>query len=166
MSLEDLARLDCRALADLYAVGSVPASLAALDGAPVGRMLAVRALDRGPVARLLRGIAGSRHFVWAGKSFEAAGPTSGHGVNRVRAPGLLGLQKLFPFETRFGASALDGAPTVVLDYDLADNPPYIRRVHDEIREVSPGLFLGPAMWKAQGSPRHTVLWFALDTARP
>ena len=55
-----------------------------------------------------------------------------------------------------------------LDYDLADNPWAIRQIHDEVREVSPGLFLGPAMWKTEGAPAF-VLWFALDTrdqARP
>ena len=38
----------------------------------------------------------------------------------------------------------------------------IRQIHDEIREVSPGLFLGPAMWKTKAAPAF-VLWFALDT---
>lgn len=38
----------------------------------------------------------------------------------------------------------------------------IRKIHDEVREVSPGVFLGPAMWKS-GQERTLVLWFALDT---
>ena len=49
-----------------------------------------------------------------------------------------------------------------LDYDLADNPALIRAIHDEVREVAPGLFLGPAMWKSARGPT-LVLWFALDT---
>jgi hypothetical protein len=68
---------------------------------------------------------------------------------------------LFPFDTRFGASAIDGKPALILDYDLSVNPPYIRHIHDEIREVSPGLFLGPAMWKT-AKDKVLVLWFALD----
>ena len=94
--------------------------------------------------------------------------THGVGHNRVHVPGVLGRQNLFPFATSFGPSALDGDPTLILDYDLAVNPGYIRRIHDEIREVSPGVFLGPAMWKS-GEERTLVLWFALDTrdqARP
>jgi hypothetical protein len=79
----------------------------------------------------------------------------------LHVPGVLGRQNLFPFATRFDASAIDGQPTLVLDYDLRVNPGYIRRIHDEIREVMPGLFLGPAMWKS-GEQRTLVLWFALD----
>ena len=38
----------------------------------------------------------------------------------------------------------------------------LRSARDEVREVSPGLFLGPAMWKgARG--KALVLWFALDS---
>ena len=77
-------------------------------------------------------------------------------------PRALGHQRLFPFETSFGPSALDGQPTLILDYDLDVNPGFIRRIHDEIREVAPGLFLGPAMWKGRGDARTLVLWFALD----
>ena len=42
-------------------------------------------------------------------------------------------------------------------------------MHDEIREVSPGLFLGPAMWRsaiaeraARDDRKTLLLWFALD----
>jgi hypothetical protein len=31
-----------------------------------------------------------------------------------------------------------------------------------VREVAPGLYLGPAMWKTATAPAF-VLWFALDT---
>ena len=42
------------------------------------------------------------------------------------------------------------------------NPGTIPKIHDEVREVAPGLFLGPAMWK--GADKKTlVLWFALDS---
>ena len=68
-----------------------------------------------------------------------------------------------PFDTLFGPSAVDGKPTLILDYDLDANPGYIRHIHDEIREVSPGLFLGPAMWKSGADGKTLVLWFALDS---
>jgi hypothetical protein len=44
------------------------------------------------------------------------------------------------------------------------NPGYIRKIHDEIREVSPGIFVGPAMWKS-GAKKTLVLWFGLDATR-
>jgi hypothetical protein len=101
-------------------------------------------------------------FVWEGKTFQAHSDTRGVGHNRVFVPRALGRQNLFPFETSFGPSAIDGRPTLILDYDLRVNPSYIRKIHDEIREVAPGLFLGPAMWKAARG-KALVLWFALDS---
>ncbi len=158
-SLASLADLDVEALGRVYAEGTVPASIAALDGHPRGRMLAVRGLDAGPAAGGLRAFSGAAVFPWGGKSFAATGAAAGKGVNRVH---LLGRHQLFPFETRLGPSRVDGRPCIVLDYDLPDNPWAIRQIHDEVREVSPGLFLGPAMWKTKDAPAF-VLWFALDT---
>jgi len=164
LTLDDLAQMRSGELAALYDTGKLPDSMAALDGALAGRMLAVRSLEARPVARALRRFAASPLFVWAGKSFHATSERTGDGINRVQAPGVLGRQKLFPFETRFAASALDGRDAIILDYDLSDNPPYIRRIHDEVREVSAGIYLGPAMWKGQGR-KLTVLWFGLDTGK-
>ena len=130
------------------------------DGKLVGRMLAVRRVPS-TLAGALRRFAASSAFVWEGKTFQASNELRGVGHNRVRIPHALGRQNLFPFETFFGPSAIDGKRTLVLDYDLDVNPAYIRKIHDEIREVSPGLFLGPAMWKG-GRDKFTVLWFALD----
>ncbi|MFT3764947.1 MAG: hypothetical protein QM820_05430 [Minicystis sp.] len=159
-TLDSLAELDVDALGPVYAAGTVPGSLAVLDGHPRGRMLAVKTLDHGTIAGALRSFSGASTFPWGGKSFAAEGATSGTGINRVH---LFGRHQLFPFETRFAPSVIDGRETIVLDYDLPDNPYLIRKIHDEIREVSPGLFLGPAMWKTKDGHAF-VLWFALDTS--
>ena len=122
-------------------------------------MLAVAGIGNGPLARSIRRFAGARAFPWGGKSFASSDAGFGRGINRVK---LGGRHLLFPFETDFSPSLIDGRPAIRLDYDLGDNPNGIRHIHDEIREVSPGLFLGPAMWKS--GPKATfVLWFALDT---
>ena len=61
------------------------------------------------------------------------------------------------------ALAFAAQPRVLaIHYDLEVNPGYIRHIHDEIREVAEGLFLGPAMWKS-GNDKALVLWFALDS---
>jgi hypothetical protein len=161
-SLDSLAARGFDELEALYRAAAVSTSMHAADGALVGRMLAVRGL-RGAVAKSLRRWAGSPSFLWEGKTFQAASETRGVGHNRVYVPRALGHQNLFPFETAFGPSAIDGKPTLILDYDLDVNPGYIRHVHDEIREVSPGLFMGPAMWKGSGEKKTLVLWFALDS---
>jgi hypothetical protein len=158
--LDSLARMSFRDLDAAYRSATAPASMRAADGALRGRMLAVRGV-RGPLAARLTRWAGSSSFVWEGKTFTSSSDTAGIGHNRVRVDGVLGRQNLFPFATRFDASALDGRRALVLDYDLAVNPPYIRRIHDEVREVEPGLLLGPAMWK-RGDDKVLVLWFALD----
>ncbi len=159
LTLDALAHLDAAALAQVYDKGTVPPSLAVLDGAPRGRMLASAGpLGRGPVADGIRRFSASRIFPWAGKSFTSASPTEGTGVNRVR---LAGTREWFPFATRVEASAVDGKPAIILDYDQPKNPAPIRRIHDELREVAPGLFLGPAMWKA-GDGKRLLLWFAID----
>lgn len=160
-SLDSLSRKTSAELDALYRTASVSKTLHAADGALVGRMLAVRGVP-GPIAQPLRRWAASRSFVWEGKTFQASSDTRGNGHNRVFIPGVFGHQNLFPFATSFGASAIDGKPTLILDYDLDVNPGYIRRIHDEIREVAEGLFLGPAMWKS-GTDKTLVLWFALDS---
>ena len=161
-SLDSLARKTSDELEALYRAANVSTSMHAADGPLIGRMLAVRGVPSA-VGTPLRRWAASRSFVWEGKTFQASSDTRGAGLNRIFIPGVFGHQNLFPFETAFGPSAIDGKPTLILDYDLAVNPGYIRHVHDEIREVAEGLFLGPAMWKGAGGRKALVLWFALDS---
>src|SRR5262249_23104981 len=144
-------------LDELYRSATVSRTMHASDGPLAGRMLAVRGIPAA-LAKPLRRWAGSRSFVWEGKTFHASNDTRGAGINRVFMPRVFGHQNLFPFNTSFGPSALDGNPTLILDYDLAVTPGYIRRIHDEVREVAEGLFLGPAMWKG-AKDKTLILWF-------
>ena len=160
-SLDSLASRSLEELDALYRAAAVSSTMRAADGPLDGRMLAVRGLP-GALAAPLRRWAASPSFAWEGKTFQAASDTRGTGHNRVRVPGVLGRQNLFPFATSFGPSAIDGKPTLILDYELEANPGFIRRIHDEIREVSPGVFFGPAMWKA-AQDKVLVLWFALES---
>jgi hypothetical protein len=159
-SLDELARMPDRDLARLYARAAMPDRMRRLDGDLVGRMLAVRGTGRA-VLRALASIAATSGFPWEGKSFEATGDERGTGINRVRLGGG-GRHRLFPFRTSFGPSKVDGRPAVLLDYALPDNPAVIRAIHDEVREVSPGLYLGPACWKKADGSAPIVLWFGLD----
>ena len=159
-SLDSLATRSLTELDALYRAANVSSTMHAADGPLTGRMLTVKGLPKA-IGGPLRRFAASRAFVWEGKTFAASSDTRGVGHNRVNIPRALGRQNLFPFETLFGPSAIDGKPTLILDYDLDVNPSYIRHIHDEVREVSPGLFLGPAMWKGDQG-KSLVLWFALD----
>ena len=156
---DGLARLDARELGcALRSRNDSGSSWACSRGIPAAACSSVRSLDHGAPARWLRSLAGAGAFPWGGKSFAGDGDR-GAGVNRVH---LFGRHQLFPFVTRICPSVVDGAPCVVLDYDLPDNPGVIRSIHDEIREIDRGLYLGPAMWKTRHGPK-LVLWFSLDT---
>jgi len=159
-TLDELAALDVAALDALYRRGTVPASLRALDGSPTCRMLAVRGLDHGGAAGAIRRFAAAGFFPWAGKSFDANSDGDGKGINRVR---LAGTRRWFPFTTRIEPSAIDAQPCILLDYDHAVNPKPIRMIRDELREVAPGLFLGPAMLDTGNAPPRLILFFAVDT---
>jgi hypothetical protein len=160
-TLDALAERSYGELEALYGKAKNAKTMRAVDGTPKGRMLAVRLVEKTPLAAWVRAFAASSAFLWDGKTFTSSSDKEGKGINRIQIPGALGRQNLFPFDTRFGASAIDGEPALILDYDLPENPPWIRKIHDEVREISPGLFFGPAMWKTDTKPM-TLLWFALD----
>ncbi|MBP9088770.1 MAG: hypothetical protein KBG15_21785, partial [Kofleriaceae bacterium] len=161
-TLDSLAVLSFTALDKLYRTASCVNTLRAIDGTPKGRMLAVKTIGASPLGSLVRSFASSSAFIWDGKTFAAGSDDEGTGINRLKVPGALGRQNLFPFNTHLGKSAIDGKRALVLDYDLDENPFWIRKIHDEVRELTPGLFFGPAMWKGDQGPK-TLLWFALDT---
>ena len=161
VNLDTLAERTFDELDAMYRAASAPESLHAADGVLVGRMLAMRGADRGPLARWLRRLAISPGFAWRGKTLAAHDADRGEGVNRISLGNVLGRQNLFPFASRFGRSLFDGKQTIIIDYDRPANPPYMRRIHDEVRELEPRLFLGIDMWKtARGSVG--LVWFALD----
>ncbi len=163
LTLDVLATKTTDELTDLYRDGTVPAELTAMHGHPACRMLALRGLRPGLVFDRIRRFAAASVFPWAGKAFENVDPQHGRGINRIR----LGPERLwYPFDTRVTPSAIDGAPCVLLDYDRPDNPKPIRMIRDELREVAPQLFLGPAMLDTgRGTPR-LVLYFACDFGGP
>lgn len=160
--LDDLAAMTCDQLETLYRDGGLPSDFATISGKPKGRMLAIRHTDQTPVFDVVRLLASLGVFPWDGKTFKATGKLQGEGINRVKL--LMPMIDLFRFETRIENSKLDGQPTVILDYEQPGNPWFVAKIHDEIREVSPGVYLGPAMWKTKAGA-STVLWFAVDFNR-
>jgi hypothetical protein len=129
-----------------------------LDGDAIGAMLAWRSPARGPLAWWLRTFGASSTFPWEGKTFASLDQDQGSGINRIN---LFKKMRWFPFKTRFAPSFLDGQPSFLLDYSGPANPPLIRSIVDEVREVAPGLYLGPAALLVKGRPRP-VLFFAVS----
>lgn len=158
LDLAALRRMSFAELDQLYRGAKRPSAISDLDGDAGGAMLVWRSPQSGPLAWLLRTFGASSVFPWEGKSFKSQSSELGEGINRVN---LLGKRRWFRFGTRFDASFLDGQPTFVLDYARPGNPPFIRQIVDEVREVAPGLYMGPAALKIGGKPR-LILFFAVS----
>ena len=158
LDLAALRRMSYDDLERLYRAAKRPSTLSDLNGDAVGAMLAWRTPASGPLAWLLRKFGESHVFAWKGKSFKSLNANTGEGINRVS---LFGKRRWFPFGTLFDASFLDGKPTFVLDYARPGNPPLIKSIVDEVREVAPRLYLGPAALKVGGRPRP-ILFFAVS----
>jgi hypothetical protein len=87
---------------------------------------------------------------WQGKYL----PGDGTMVNKM-----FGLPSI-KAEVTSGESFIDGRPSVVFDYQ---NTSFVwRNYRDEVREVSPGVYLGVMHWVGWCGPK-VATWFALDT---
>ncbi len=152
--------LDCDAetLRRTYEGARVP-RIPDVSGALRGRMLTWPVAGR-RVNAALRALGGWERFPWRGKSFFPQTEHRGEGINRVLSERLA----LFRFETRVDRSRAGDFDAVQLDYDLPENPFFIRAIKDEIREVEPGLWLGQAYLHAGGKDT-LVLYFGL-ASRP
>jgi hypothetical protein len=154
-----LRSLQLMSVADLrrsYERAESPTDIVGLDGLTRGTLLTlVGPLSQGTARVLTNRVARWARFPWIGKSFQSWAEDRGSGINRLR---LLGERLWLHFETRVDRSQLDGRPCIVLDYDHAENPWPVRLVRDELREVAPGLWLGPATVRG-----HVALFFALES---
>ena len=152
--LDDLLGLDEQTLDELYEQARVP-MIASLDGDLRGRMLATGILPPS-VDAIMERWAGSNVFPWGGKSFRPLAPTVGRGINRLAG----GALKMYPFLTEIGPSRAGDFDALQLDYDLPENPFFIRAIKDEVRELAPSLWLGRAYMELGGNS-HFVLFFGL-----
>jgi hypothetical protein len=88
------------------------------------------------------------HFAWQGKIFDAA---KGVLRNKILPFGLSAIIAKVYKE----ASWLDGKECIVLDY--SDTSLVAHWIRDEIREISPGIYLGKVYWG-----RQRLIDFALE----
>jgi hypothetical protein len=153
-SLDALLPLSVGELEALYTNARVP-NLLDVRGALRGRMLATTVLGGVP-ARAVRRFASSNAFPWRGKSFSPKDALRGDGINRV----VRERWHLYRFETSIGRSRAGDFDALQLDYDLTDNPFFIRAIKDEMRELSSGLWLGQA-YLCVGGSESLVLYFGL-----
>lgn len=159
---DDLRDLGTDQLLVLFRGGSAPETLESLEGDPRGLGLALQLFRGSWLDRWLQKRSRHERFIWHGKSFRMKTPIEGWGFNRIAKGPLVAL---FPFKTCLGPSVVDGQPCVILDYDVPRNPWWERLTYDELREVSPGVYLGISMIRWFGR-RPIVIWFAVDANTP
>ena len=96
-------------------------------------------------------------FSWKGKVFEHDAVNAGHGwlKNRIL---LLG-HKAIIAQVYKGESWFDGKECIVLDYSHTSI--VAQWIRDEIREVSPGVYLGLVYWGKEKANAHRLIHFAL-----
>lgn len=156
-ALDRLLGVPARELQTLYERATTP-RLDDVAGDLRGRMLASPLFEKTPaIATAVRALAGGPVFPWRGKSFT---PDSqrGKGINRVFSDRF----RLFRFETFIAKSRAGDFDALQLDYDLPGNPPLIRSIKDEIREIEPGLWLGQAYLQTS---KRDHLWVYFGLAR-
>jgi hypothetical protein len=88
------------------------------------------------------------HFAWQGKTFDAA-----HGSLRNRIT-TLGINAIIA-KVYKGTSWFDNKECIVLDY--SETSIVAKRIRDEIRQISPGVYLGVVFWD-----KIRTINFALD----
>lgn len=122
---------------------------------PQGDTLGTAILAGGPFAKVIAKLA--RSLAWQGKVFDTFGPSYDTGVvvNKVTPVGL----NLIVAKVYRDKSWMDGEDTIVIDYSQTSL--LARQIRDEIREISPGLYLGK-VWFG----KRRVLDFALETREP
>lgn len=157
--LDDLLDLEADDLSRLYVAARVP-RLGTVSGDLRGRMLAIPSFGQSLVASACRGLARTSSFPWKGKTFTPLTESAGEGINRVFSDRF----RLFRFTTFVGPSRAGDFDAVQLDYDHPENPFFIRAIKDEIRELSPGLWLGQAYLNVGRAP-VLGLYFGLAEKR-
>lgn len=156
---ERLRKLDFRQLVDLFS--QLPPPLVAdMNGEYAGELLAQRGLiDALPVKFLLYTpvLLGK----WQGKAFRPISEERGRGYNTFFYFGHA--VRIGPMETLIAPSRFDGRPAYQLVY-AAYRWSIGEIVHmvDEVRQVSPSVFLGMGTWGFTDRHRHRPIPFLLS----
>jgi hypothetical protein len=96
--------------------------------------------------------------LWRGKVFDRDDLGKVTGLNRLGF-GLIEIRR-YRFTARVAASLFGDRDVVRLDHDLPNNPSRVRRFHDELVEVEPGLYLATSHYRT-GDDLKYLCHFAL-----
>jgi len=135
MRLEDLRHADLDRLHEMYDSGEVPEEDEVM-GDMRGAVLAGRGVGRTELWKRV-----SRYLPWAGMRIE-----DGEGINHLGYSPLV--VERYGFEKYVERGREGGA--LVLDYDVRENPYWLRRLTERVRKIEDGLLLGKASLSVGG----------------
>jgi hypothetical protein len=156
LKLDDLMNRGSEELEALFIGGETP-TIEEINGPTRGRVLSGKVL--GLSSQNLRQVYNLPWLPWMGKAFSPISSQAGEGKNRLR----FGFFKpqMFRFETRILPPMMGTKDVFSLNYDLPENPWFIRQIRDDVKRVGPGLYLGTANFKWKGN-HEFVLYFGLE----
>lgn len=159
INLAKLQKMDFAALNRLYTQLAPPDTLDVLNGEHRGKLLAIAGIHRTPLGHLIDLFGKTPLFPWTGTTFSARSLIKGSGINRINLS--ITRQEWFAFRTSFKSSLVDSRPCIHLSYALRENPLIMRGLVNEVRQVEPGLYLGPTFLPL-GKRRLKLLYFAIE----
>jgi hypothetical protein len=134
-----------------------------VEADPRQKTFAAAAVPDAGIEGLYRGSLQGRQVSWKGKKFKA-GDKTGINIFLTREGRT---EERYPFRTRLGRGVKDKKLEVLkIDYDLAGNPWWLRRVLDEVVEVAPGELLGKVHLRWVLGMTFTMGYFKLEKVEP
>src|SRR5260221_286785 len=94
---------------------------------------------------------------WRGKTFDQQKAT---GINVfANAKDDTQVVQQYPFKTYMGEGLQDPQPVLKIDYNIPENPIWLRLIVDEIVETEPGHYLGKMLVNLIPGHPLTLTWF-------
>jgi hypothetical protein len=96
---------------------------------------------------------------WLGKKFNASART---GIN-IFSSGVGKTVEKYPFVLSAGHGVHDSIQVIKIDYNVAENPLWLRPILDEIVQTGPGEYLGKLQVRILPGYPFTLTYFRLST---
>ena len=106
---------------------------------------------------LYHGSAAGYNGSWQGKKFNRADKT---GINEFKNADKL--TERFSFKTYVAKGVRDNQDVIKIDYNIPENPWYLRLILDEIVEVGPDTYLGKLQVRCFPNFYFTFAYFSLE----
>lgn len=106
---------------------------------------------------LYKGSVSGLKTTWQGKKFEAS---SSAGINLFKSDS--GVTERYPFKTYSGKGLQDNIQVLKIDYNLKENPLWLRFIVDELVQTAPNKYLGKLQVKLLPKVSFSLGFFNLE----